>query len=59
MNGTSRTLRVKGRPVALNCKEAYIERAGNLLRIDLMSFGPAKAPALPPIDVPMEISNSK
>lgn len=52
-NGSSRTLRVKGHPTAINCQEAFIERAGKLLRINLVAFGPAKAAALPPSIVPM------
>jgi hypothetical protein len=52
-NGSTRTLRVKGYPTGLNCQEAFVERAGKLLRIDWAAFGPAKAPALPPSIVPM------
>lgn len=53
-NGSSRTLRVKGRVAAVDCKEAFVERAGTLLRIDLLAFGPTKAPSTPPTELRMK-----
>ena len=52
-NGSSRTLRMKAQAVAVGCEEVFVERAGSLLRINLLAFGPPKAPALPPLDMPL------
>jgi len=56
-NGSSRTLRVKAHAAAISCDEAFVERGGTLLRINLLAFGPPKAPAIPPIDIPLTTSN--
>ncbi len=57
-NGSSRTLRAKGHVAAVDCKEALIERSGTLLRIDLLAFGPTKAPPTPPTELQLKPSGS-
>lgn len=58
-NGSSRTLRTKGRVAAIDCKEAFVERSGTILRIDLQAFGPPKAPSTPPMELPMKTSAAR
>lgn len=58
-DGTSRTLRLKGHPVAVHCQEAFVERAGKLLRIDLAAFSQTNAPALPPTARPTSVSSAE
>ncbi len=49
-NGSSRILRLRAHPVAIDCKEAFVDRSGMLLRIDLAAFSAPKVPSSLPID---------
>jgi len=47
-SGAMRILRLRGRAAAIDCEDAYIERAGTLLRVNLGAFGVPKLQGFEP-----------
>lgn len=41
-SGAVRILRIRGRAVAIDCEDAFIERGGSLMRVNLAAFGVPK-----------------